>query len=274
MQTGFKLEDFFLKIFKGAVLVLMSLSLVAILALLAIAAWDAQKKAVAPEPARKAVQKEVTLDELKKALTEKAQPETAPAEQQTPAPLPPSLKYLEDVTRLYRCSTDFARKVNAEIEETDNAVTAGRVEDLRSRMEGIAQAKTYRGERYIASAVQFTCAALGDPAIIAMRKEGKIKSVFFPVLDFHLKRWDAIEEEKAAYESAESARVEREKMEEAARIQEAKARALLELSAAGIAFGVFMVLALYLVLAKIEINLRALNIMAALSRPAPAAPRG
>ena len=257
MQKNFKLEDFFLKIFKGTVFLLMTLAALAMFAMLASAAYNLTEKPVQIAPARKAPDRNVTLDDLKKELLKDAAPTppTAPAVPTQPQ-MPPTLKYLEDVTLLYRCSTDFARKVGAEIEETDNAVVARRVEDLRAQTEALANEKATRGERWVKSAVQFTCAALADAEIIAWRKEGKVKSVFFPILNYHLKQWDRIVAEKEKFEKDEADRVQRETAQEELRIAAARALALSRLMAAGIAFGIFMALALYLILAKIELNLR------------------
>jgi hypothetical protein len=257
MQKKFQLEDFFLKIFKVAILVLMTLAILVMVALLGSAAYETTKRPKEPAPAQKAQQREITLEDLKKELLKEAEPAPSPVQQQPRVPT--TLRYLEDVTRVYRCSSEFAKKVNAEIDETDNSVIARRVEDLRSQIERLADEKKERGDRWVKSAVEFTCTALADPSIIAMRKEGKVKSVFFPILNYHLQRWDAIEEEKIAFEQSELARVERERQAEEQRIAEAKATALAQLIAAGIAFGVFMALALYLILAKIESNLRNIN---------------
>lgn len=258
MQDRFKLEDFFLKVFKGAILVFMTLAILAMFIFFGTAAYESSKRPREPAPAQKAPQREVNFEDLKKELLKDSQPATtAPAPQQSK--VPPTLRFLEEVTRVYRCSAEFAKKVGAEIDETDNAVIAQKVEDLRSQIERFEDAKEVRGDRWVKSAVDFTCTALADPSIIAIRKEGKVPSIFFPILNFHLKRWDAIADEKVEFERSEQARVESERLEERLRIEEAKARAFAQLIAAGVAFAVFLALALYLILAKIEMNLRNIN---------------
>jgi len=138
----------------------------------------------------------------------------------------------------YRCSLEFAKKVGAEIEQEDNSAAAQRVEELRAQVQQLAAVKR-RGERWVKATTDFTCAALADPTIIAMRKDGKIKSVFFPVLNFHIKAWDNIQDEKAAFEQAERDRVEKQRAEDAMRIAEARANALTSAIAAAVAwFGV------------------------------------
>jgi hypothetical protein len=259
MREGFRLEDFFLRFFKAAVLLFMTLALLTTVGLVAGAAYEWSKKPQEPPPARKAEDKDVTLDDLKKELLKPESPAQAPAKSTSAPNQSQTLKYLEDVTLLYRCSTDFAKIVGVEIEEMDNALIAQRVEDLRSQVERLADAEPDRGSRWVKSAIKFTCDALKDSQIIAFRKEGKLKGVMIPTLNFHLKRWDRIAHEKAEFEKSEVDRVERARLEEAARIAAAKATAVLQLTIAGVAFGIFMALALYLILAKIEINLRDLN---------------
>jgi hypothetical protein len=258
MQDKFKLEDFFLKLFKVAILVMMTITILAMFVLLITATYESSKRPTEPAPAQKAPQRDVSLEELKKELLKETKPTPEAAPQQQPK-VPPTLKYLEEVTRVYRCSTEFAKKVGAEIDETDNSVIAQRVEELRNQVERYADEREHRGDRWVKSAVEFTCVALTDPSIIAMRKEGKVKAIFFPILNYHLRTWDRIEAEKAEFERAELERVESEREAERMRILEAKARAINQLFAAGIAFGVFMALALYLILAKIENNLRNIN---------------
>ena len=90
-------------------------------------------------------------------------------------------------------------------------------------------------------------------------QDGKVKSVFFTVLNFHMKAWDDIQQAKTQFEQAEQERVEKERMQEELRIAQARAEALYSATAAAAAFGLFMLLALYLLGAKIETNLRGID---------------
>lgn len=263
-----KLEDLFLRIFKIAILIFMSLALLLMLGALGNAAWQLSQKPVEPQPARQLPEQDVSLDDLKKELlkdsSSPAPAELAPA---APRPAPNALRYLEEVTRLYRCSTEFARKVGAEIEDLDSATNTTSVEKLRSEMEKLAEAQEHRGDRYIASAVNFTCKAMADTAVIAMRKAGKVRSVFYPVLNFHLKAWDRLAREKADFDEAERQRVESERTQEQGRVEYARALALQSLIAAGVLFAAFMALALYLILARIENNLHDIETTLAVRLP-------
>ena len=256
LQTQ-KTEEFFLKIFKVAILIFMALALVAVFVLGLNVVIQGTKSAREPAPAQKAPEKDVSLDDLKKFLL-KDDANDAPAPESPPKSVAPTLSYLEDVTQLYRCSVEFGKKVGAETEAEDNAAAAQRVEALRAQIESFAK-EGQRGQPWVKSLTTFTCSALADPAIIAMRKEGKVKSVFFPVLNFHMAAWDGIQSEKSRFEQAERDRVEKERMEEEQRIAEARANAVFSATAAGVAFGIFMLLALYLLGAKIESNLRGLD---------------
>lgn len=251
-------EELFLKIVKFAVLACMGLALLAVIMMGVNVAYQSSKTPNEPAPAQKAPEKEVSMDDLKKFLQKEEKPGEAQPSASSPKPMAPSLRYLEEVTRLYRCSIEFARKVGAEIDQEDNAAAAQRVEELRAELEKFAADKR-RGERWVKATTDFTCAALVDPTIIALRKDGKIKSVFFPVLNFHIKTWDAIQDEKAAFEQAEHDRVEKQRAEEIMRIAEARGNALNSAIYAGIAFGTFMLLAIYLLGSKIETNLRDIN---------------
>jgi hypothetical protein len=237
----------------------MGLALAAILFLLANAAYQFLQSPKEPAPAQKAPAKEIRLDDLKQWLIEQEKrANEAPKPQQAPGQ-PRAVEYLEEATALYRCSESFGKEVGAEIAAASDFEVTQRVSELRYQIEQAANAQDWRGANWVKAAVNFTCAALKDPSIIALKKDGKVTKVFMPVLKFHLTAWDKIETEKRNFEQAESNRVASERAAETMRVSLAKAAALSYLVAAGIAFGVFMALALYLVFAKIETNLREIN---------------
>lgn len=251
-------EEFFLKIVKVAVLAIMGLALLMVIVLGINFAYQSIQTPKEPAPAQKAPEKEVTMEELKNQLLKPQNSQEQQPSETTPKPTAPSLRYLEEVTRLFRCSAEFAKTVGAEVEQEDNAIAAQRVEELRMKVEEFAN-DNRRGDPWVKATTAFTCAALSDPAIITMRKEGKVKSVFYPVLTFHLNAWDKIQDTKRAFEQAERDRVERQRNEENLRIANARENASFSAIAAGVAFGIFMLLAIYLLGSKIETNLRDIN---------------
>lgn len=256
-------EVLFLKIFKGTVLLIMGLALVSILFLCINAVYQLSQTPKQPVPAQKAPEKdpvkEISIDDLKQFLIDREKQESnkeaAPKQQDGPQT---SLLFLEDATALYRCSVDFGQKVGANIENTDDTQNLQRVNELRWKLEQIASSPLL-GETWVKAAKPFICSALADESIIALKKEGKVKSIFYPILDFHAETWKKIQNEKVQFEQKEKDRVDNEWNDELARVRSAKASAIESLIAAGCSFGAFMFLALYLIIAKIENNLRDIN---------------
>lgn len=250
-------EEFFLKILKVAVLLIMGLALIAILFLVVTAAYQYSQTPKEPAPAQKAPEKTISFDDLKTYLLEQKKreggKEEAPRQQQ--GEYKNRLLFLEDATLLFRCTGKFAEDVGAVIEKSDEAQ---RLEIMRGDIEGASNAPL-RGEPWVKAAVAFTCKVLADNSIIALKKEGKIGSVFMPTLNFHIRAWDNIQAEKQRFEQGEAQRVATERAVEAARVGLAIESAKSRMIAAGSAFALFMVLALYLLGAKIENNLRDIN---------------
>ena len=252
-------EEFFLKIFKVTVLFIMALALMAVLILLVTSVYQYSQTPKDPAPAQKAIVKEISIDDIRNFLIEKEKQDSnkdvVPKQQvgrQT------SLRFLEEATVLFRCAIDFGKKSGAEIVGTSDAENAKVLEDFRGKIERISEG-SLRGEPWVKAAQAFTCMALADSSIIALKKEQKIKSVFMPVLEFHVRSWDRIQSDKLKFEQQEENRVASERNAEALRVMKAKAFALTCLIAAASAFALFMMLALYLLIAKIETNLREMN---------------
>ena len=254
-----RIEELFLKIFKVVILVVMGLGLVLAIGFSLYSAslyFQSPKK---PEPVKSAPAEEVSVDEILKQL--KPDEPAKQDEKQTPsespkAQAPQALKYLEDVTALYRCSIEFAKAVGAQVDETDAAAASRTSEEYRSQLETLADANERRGDAYVKDTVKFTCAVLKNPQTIALRKDNEVSEVFLNIFNFHLKEWDRIQLDTVKFEREEKMRVARESVQEEARVMDAKIEALKMIAVAGIAFAIFMVIALYLIFAKIETNLR------------------
>ena len=257
------LEIFFLKIFKGTVLLIMALSLISILFLCLNAAYQYSQTPKKPTPAQKAPDKdpvkEISIEDLKQFLIDREKQnnkdEATPKQQDNHQT---SLIFLEEATALYRCSVDFGKKVGAIIETTDDTRELKMVNELRWKIERIADSPLH-GESWVKAAKPFICMALADESIIALKKEGKVKNIFYAILEFHAEIWEKIQGEKVQFEQRENDRVSKEWNAELDRVSTAKNEALMSLAAAGCSFGLFMFLALYLLAAKIENNLRNIN---------------
>jgi hypothetical protein len=254
------IEVIFLKIFKGTVLLIMGLALISILVLCISAVYQISQTPKQPIPAQKAPEKdpekEININNLKQFLIDREKNKNETSKQQNGPQT--SLLFLEDATALYRCSVDFANKIGAITENADDTQNLQRVNEFRWKLERIASSPLL-GETWVKAAKPFICTALADESIIALKKEGMVKTVFFPILEFHAETWKKIQEEKLQFEQSENDRVSKQWNDELRRVDSAKAGAIVNLIAAGCSFGVFMILALYLIIAKIETNMRDIN---------------
>lgn len=257
------IEELFLKIFKATVLSIMGLALVAIIVLIAASSYLYFQPAKTPTPAQKYQTKEISADELKAFLIEEKKKENAEednviSEKKSYEKNKPLL-FNEETLALYRCSDNFGKAVNASVAETDNQTKSQEVEFLRSRIEELASSDPSRGAPWVNAAVTFTCKTLSDKTIINLKKEGKIGAVFIPILNFHIRAWDKIQSDKLIFEQKEEARVTSELQAEELRISMAKASAISFIIGAAILLGLFLILSLYLLGARIEKNLSAIN---------------
>lgn len=256
------LEELFLKIFKMTVLFVMGAALLAMLVLVVTAAYQFSQSPKEPAPAQKAVVKEIKLEDLKQFLIEKEKRDSGKggAAEQPVVGSTISLRYQEDATVLFRCASEFGKEVGVEFQNVNDAVNAQTLQQIRGYLESSANGSTLRGEPWVKAVASFTCTALADKSIIALKKEEKVKNVFFPIMSFHLQAWDFNQAEKVKFDQGEENRVASERAAEALRVAAAKALAVICLSAAAGAFGLFMLLALYLLAAKIENDLREINV--------------
>ena len=285
-----RIEELFLKIFKVVVLVVMGLGLVLAIGLSLYSASLYFKSPIKSEPVKAAPAEELSVDELLKQLkqdeaTKRRKPTTLEPPKAAPysdAALPvdaaaiaaataaaaaaaasptvqqeaaQALIYLEEVTALYKCSIEFRKSVGEQVAETDTAA-ASKIEEYRSQLETLAVSNERRGDAYLKDAVKFTCSVLKNPQIIALRKDNKLSGVFLKVLNFHLREWDRIQLDKINFEREEEIRVKKEESQREAILIGDKIQAVTMITAAGIAFAIFMIISLYLIFAKIETNLR------------------
>lgn len=255
-----RLEEFYLKVFKLVVLAIMSLALLAMVVLLVIAAQQYFQSPKEPAPAQKAPAREVGIEDLKRYLLDR---EKGDAKKDAPKQLPAEqtfLRYQEHANTLFRCVEEFGKKVEAEVVDRSDAVNAQFLQGLRSRLEWQANQSPFRGEPWVVAVASFTCSAMGNEGIIALKREGKLtKGIFYPIIEFHATAWDEIQREKNAFEEKERERVESQRAAELARVALAKAFAVGCLLAAASLFALFMLLALYLLAAKAECDLRDIN---------------
>ena len=255
------IEELFLKIFKVAVLVVMGIALVAVVVFLLTSLYQFSQSPKEPRPAQKAPVKQIELQDLKRFLIDKEKRDSGQwdSSRQRSGNRQTSLRFLEDATILFRCAGDFGKRVGENIEDPSDVVNAQRLENIRGYIERLADGSSLRGELWIKALCKFDCMALADNSIIELKREHKVKSVFYPIIEFHLAAWDKIQSDRVAFEQREENRVASERLSEAARVAKAKALAITCMISAASAFALFMMLAIYLLVAKIENNLREIN---------------
>lgn len=264
------IEEFFLKIFKVTILLVMGLALVAIVALIPIAAVQYFQTAKEPPPPQAAPEKQISMEELKAFLIEQEKQKNNQnvAPKSRPGESAKVLRFYEEALALFRCSLTFSEASGRPVQDPQNDQV---VLEVRALLEQDAESAR-RGDQYVRAAKAFACKVLSDPTIVALAKETKpeairVGAVFRPTLDFHRMAWDRIQTEKQEFEQREQNRVASARASEELRVGLAKVRAVNYLIAAGGAFAVFMLLALYLVAAKIENNLRDIKESVKANRP-------
>lgn len=256
-----KLDRLYLKFFKFAVVGLMTLALLSIVVLLPMAAYQYFQKPLPPTPAKAPLERAITVDDLKKFLIdeEKRRVEQekrggAPVDNSASAAPTATQIYAEQATALYVCAEEFRKLAK----QPPGTATTGELDDQwkkrRAWIEQMAEDR-FRGPNWPKAMVGFACDVLKNPEIAKLKEDGLIGTVVSPSLLFHARAWAAIEREKAEFRQSEDRRVQGEIAAEVARVAEAKARALFLLSTAGGAVLFFLLMALYLIFAKIEDNL-------------------
>jgi predicted lipid-binding transport protein (Tim44 family) len=249
-------EQFFLKVFKYFVLLVMALALLAAIGAAVMGALHRAAPAPADAPAKPVAVAPVSVDAFLKDLDPSAakapEPAAAPASSDKAATGKARPDYRAQIQALVACAREADKAAGIE-----SGFSEDFPERLRDDLARIAdmEGKT-RGLPYVDDAKRFVCAALADPKVVALRQSRGEGSMLIPSLNFHLKAWDAAQDQAEAAREAEERRVER--AEAAAREREAAAaaqRMMLFTVAAG-AFGAFLVLALYLIVSAVESNLR------------------
>lgn len=152
---------------------------------------------------------------------------------------------------MYSCIGAFAKTTNPNMDEPD--VVRDR-ENLRAEIVQISK-QPFKGEAWIQSVALFACQVLKDPTIVQLTKDKQIGAVVAPLVSFHGRAWVAIQKEKIAFEENQQRQFDMFTAREAVRVAKAKVEAVFMATAAGIAFLLFVLLALYLIFAKIETNL-------------------
>lgn len=260
-----QLEEAYLRLFKAAVVALMSLALLAALVLIPVAIYQFTQSPKPVAPAQAANVKAIATEELVKFLVEEerkrqeqerrakelgaAAANAVPASQTTTV-----LKYMNEANNLMACADEYRRLVDMAGVPLNQTQMLEALNELRALVERLSTDPT-RGDAWVSAMVPFVCQLLKDPAFAQMRKDGKVGQVFYPSIRFHASAWTREANERARFEQAEAQRVQNELGQEDARVAAAHAQAGIAVIAIGAAFAAFMFMALYLIFARIERNL-------------------
>lgn len=253
--------SWYLKYFKGAVVVVMTLVLCLLLVFLGLAMMNYMEKPVAPAAVRPAPEKQVDFDSFVNFMLEREKQKKMEDERNKSggdvqfvpsSTAAPTVRYLEQATQFHRCFEEFEKASSEQVPVVTIEGAKQKIEQYRQRIESYIGGP-FLGEAWLGDFLKFSCAALKNPALIAQKKEGKITSI--PIFVFHSRAYAAIQEEKMRFEEGERLRVAAETAAEELRITAARIQASMFLTLAGSAFAALFALALFLILSRIESNL-------------------
>jgi hypothetical protein len=253
-------EELFLKIFKVVILIVMTLALVATAGALAFAAYQFTQSPKAIAPAQKAPVKSVAIDEFLKTLASEDPVKEAPKVDEppsVPAVTPEPVKYKAEASKIMGCFQESNQSAGIALSEL--AAAAG--EDFRKQLQEVADLKSKdRGQPFVTDAAKLTCEMMLHAKVIEHRKAKPEAEIFFPVLNFHMNAWDDLKEAAREYDAKEQERVNQETRHEQMRVAGSKEAAKVTLLAAAGAFGLFMAIAITLIVAAIESILRRISL--------------
>jgi hypothetical protein len=248
-----RIEEGYLKLFRIAILVVLTLVLVATVAIGVQGALKTMAQPKAIEPAKTAPAPAVSVEEFLKEFDKQPEAEAeAPAGPADAAPAQPDTtlddKVSAQIARLYGYFDGYQRACRI----ADDARVDQRTFEAsfnRRVMRGLLEEL---GDPYFQSQDGFEKALLAHPRVIeiCVQRQGR-----------HLEQWRAKIKEGEEFEDAELERVEAETAAEAERVIAEKAAGKAQLMVAAGLFGVFISLALLLIFAKIESNLRGVRVI-------------
>lgn len=263
-------EEFHLRLVKGVVVTIMSLALLTVLGLLLLAAFQYLQAPKPPLPAQAAPNRTIKASDLKLFLQDEERRRQeqerrvkelgSAAAMAVPASQASSvLKFMAEATHLTTCLDSFKRLADLNVVPLTEAQQLEELNRLRNFIEQLAVERN-RGDAWVTAMDTYVCQLLQDPALGQLRKDGKIGAAFYPAIRFHAAAWSRIASEREQFDAGEAARVSAQMLAERLRVEAAHATARLALIAAACVFAGFMLMALYLIFARIERNLAGIQL--------------
>ena len=209
---------------------------------------------------KKAPVKSVEIDAFLKTLDTPAPVKEAPTTDgalPVPAKEPEPVKYQAEASKIMGCFKESDKLSGIPLAET--TPTAG--EDFRKQLQEVADLKSKdRGQPFVTDAAKLTCDLMLNTRVIEYRKAKPQAEIFFPILNFHMNAWDDLKLATKEFNAKEQARVSQQEEAEQRRVELSKEAAKLTLAVAAGAFALFMAIALSLIVAAIESNLRRISV--------------
>jgi hypothetical protein len=174
-----------------------------------------------------------------------------------PAKEPEPVKYQAEASKIMGCFQESDKLSGIALAET----TPSAGEDFRRQLQEVSDLKSKdRGQPFVTDAAKLTCDLMLNARVIEHRKKNPQTEIFFPVLNFHMNAWDELKLAAQEFEANEQARFNEQMNAEQRRVELSKESAKFTLAIAGGAFALFMAIALSLIVAAIESNLRRISV--------------
>jgi hypothetical protein len=249
MKDLHKTEERLLRLVKSSIFSVMGFTLIAIPALLFYSLY-VEVRLPKPISVSQIAEKELNLDGLKNELIAAQTNANGLSKDSlidTEFSKKIDLPYAEEALILFRCGEEFKKVTGASTFNISSADTSKQVEYIRSELERIS-APPSKGKEFVDSSVSYLCKVLRNPTIIELKKKGEINMVLIPAFNHYISVWNqAVQQDEQLMD------------EEAFRIEKSKNLIFKLCVAAASCFGLFIVLALYLMLIRLEDNLKSIN---------------
>lgn len=254
--TSSNLELFLLNIFKWVVITSMLALIAATVWLVGTGLWQLPLLTSVPPPAKAAPKPIFSNAEFFQAIkpqpSDKAVATPQAAVPSTLAPDTGEAEFRAQAERLWTYASKYQTdcKVAAPLSKSDF------MESLRQTpLKHILES---RGSEFAVSQDVFVKNILSSEDLVKLCKMGRT-GLFFTVLEYHRSNWDRQVQDAKDFEARERDRIANFEETEANRVVASKARAYQAFLGAAISFGLFMGVALVLIFARLESNLRNLH---------------
>lgn len=261
-----RLEEVYLKIFRLALLVVLT---VVLLVILVVGIQGGTKLLATPKPVdppQEAPTPEVRIDDFIREFDEQSNAKSAQGRQNQSAPTSSNAAASErsiadamiasHIGKLFGYFDEYQKACSVPAREMVDRQTFDRGFPRRTLQNMLRR----YGDAFLQSQAEFEQALLSHPRVIqiCIQREGRAR-IFLPSIAWHGKQWAASVKASEQFARAEAERVDEETYAEQMRVAAAKTEGMQKLTVVFGSIIVFVALALLLIVAKIEINLRGIQ---------------